>query len=86
MDPLEQCMEALRVVMDAEDDGKVLISEKIIDTYMGEFHVHEAQLRALDVLEQQVLPKLRKPSTSAVLSQIDHRRRRIAAAQEEPLQ
>jgi hypothetical protein len=86
MDALSSCLAELGTVMDAEDDGKVIIAERAIDNYMSGFTDHKAQLQALDRLEEHVRPKIQGPATSAVLSYMGNWRERIETAQEEPLQ
>lgn len=55
MDPLEKCMQSLRVLIGAGDDAGIALAEKAVNDYLASFPVAQ-QADALSLLQDAIAP------------------------------
>jgi hypothetical protein len=55
MDPLEKCLQPLRVLVASGDDGSIVLAEKAVDEYLAAFPVNQ-QASALHALQDAIVP------------------------------
>ena len=55
MDPLEKCMQPLRVLIATGDDGEIVLAEKAVNEYLATFPIAQ-QAGALHILQDAIAP------------------------------
>jgi hypothetical protein len=58
MDPLEKCIQPLRVLIDAGDDGGIVLAQKAVNEYLASFPIAQRAQRAgaLHLLQDAIAP------------------------------
>jgi len=84
MNPLEKCMQALRVLIDSADDRGIIPAERAVNEYLATFPIYQ-HAGALHMLQDAITPLWRGSSgtqTEFINAVLDYTDDRIFALQE----
>jgi hypothetical protein len=87
MDPIEKCMQPLRVLIASGDDGGIMLAENAVNEYLQSFPTPRLRAGALHLLQDALTPLWQASSggqtifLNAVLEYTDNRMRALPEPQ-----